>query len=83
MQCKPTILGVADARHYLVGAMDSESNFIALPCLQTIEMCSSLPLAKQLLRDNDINVAQLTLESAYDEMCGLPSTTASTQTLYL
>ena len=83
MQCKPTILGVADARHYLVGATDSENNFIALPCLQTIAVCNSLPLAKQLLRDNNINVAQLTLESAYDEMCGLPTTTASTQTLYL
>jgi hypothetical protein len=46
-------------------------------------VCNSLPLAKQLLRDNNINVAQLTLESAYDEMCGLPTTTASTQTLYL
>ncbi|KXJ54984.1 MAG: hypothetical protein AXW17_04445 [Colwellia sp. Phe_37] len=83
MQCKPTILGVADARHYLVGATDNDNNFIALPCLHTVAMCNSLPLAKQLLRDNDINVAQLTLESAYDEMCGLPTTTASTQTLYL
>ena len=83
MQCKPAILGVADARHYLVGATDNDNNFIALPCLHTVAMCNSLPLAKQLLRDNDINVAQLTLESAYDEMCGLPTTTASTQTLYL
>jgi hypothetical protein len=83
MQCKPTILGVADARHYLVGATDSENNFIALPCLPAIEMCNSLHLAKQLLRDNNINVVQLTLESAYDEMCGLPSTKAITQTLFL
>ena len=56
MQCKPTILGVADARHYLVGATDNDNNFIALPCLHTVAMCNSLPLAKQLLRDNDINV---------------------------
>jgi hypothetical protein len=83
MYCKPTIIGVADATHYLVGATDSQNDFVILPGLRSIAVCNSLSSAKQLLRDHNINIVELTLETAYDEMCGLPSDSIATQTLYL
>jgi hypothetical protein len=70
---KPTIIGIADATHYLVGGTDDSGNFIALPQLGEVAVCPSLSSAKQLLRDQKFTSAELTLESAYDEMCGLPA----------
>lgn len=72
MEYKPTIIGVADATHYLVGETDVKENFNALPQLGDIAVCSSLCAAKELLRQNNVFFAQLTLQTAYDEMCGLP-----------
>jgi hypothetical protein len=83
MEGKPTIIGVADATHYLVGTTDIHDNFIALPQFNKIALCNSLSEAKQLLRDNNIYAVQLTLQTAYDEMCGLPSIAATKQSLQL
>ena len=73
IECTPTIIGIADATHYLVGGTDENGNFIALPQLGEVAVCKSLSLAKQLLRDQKFKSAELTLQSAYDEMCGLPA----------
>jgi hypothetical protein len=83
MECKPTIMGIADATHYLVGGTDNDDNFIALPILGKVTICESLSLAKQLLRDNGFQSAELILQSAYDEMCGLPPGPPVSQTLAL
>lgn len=82
MQYKPTILGVADATHYLVGGTDVKDNFGALPQLGDVAVCYSLAAAKALLRENNVHVAQLTLQTAYDEMCGLPPSAATNETIY-
>ena len=81
--CKPTILGIADATHYLVGGTDDSGNFIALPQLGEVTVCHSLSSAKKLLRDKKFISAELTLESAYDEMCGLPAGPPVSQTVSL
>lgn len=83
MYAMPTIIGVADATHYLVGATNKQNDFIALPGLGDIAVCNSLSSAKQLLRDRNIHIADFTLETAYDEMCGLPFDSVATQTLHL
>jgi hypothetical protein len=83
MECNPTILGIADATHYLVGETDNKGNFIALSTLGKVIVCDSLSSAKQLLRDNGFQSAELTLQSAYDEMCGLPPAAPVSQTLEL
>jgi len=83
IECKPTILGIADATHYLVGGTDYSGNFIPLPQLGEVTVCHSLSSAKQLLRDKKFHSAELTLESAYDEMCGLPAGPPMTQTITL
>lgn len=83
MEFKPTIIGVADATHYLVGATDIDNNFNALPELGGIVTFRSLSAAKALLRENNVRIAQLTLHTAYDEMCGLPTSTATHQTIFL
>lgn len=83
MEYKPTIIGVADATHYLVGVTDTQNNFMALPALQEIASCTSLSQAKQLLRDQHVVSAILTLESAYDEMCGLSVPSVSNQIIHL
>lgn len=79
----PTIIGVADATHYLVGSSDEKENFIALKELGSVVTCQSLCAAKKLLRENNNNSAKLTLQTAYDEMCGLPSSSATTQIINL
>jgi len=81
MNIKPTIIGVADATHYLVGVTDTNDNFTALPTFGDVAVCDSLSSAKQLLRDNDIFHAQLTLQTPYDEMCGLPTSTVTHETV--
>lgn len=70
----PTILSIAEATHYLVGTTDEKDNFIALPQLNDIIVCDSLSCAKQVLKDHNYDHATLTLQTAYDEMCGLPAT---------
>lgn len=82
MTNQPTIMGIADGTHYLVGAMDSDGNFAALATLEEVAICQSLGDAKQLLRDNHVESATLNLQSAYDEMCGL-SAPATTETIFL
>jgi hypothetical protein len=83
MECKPTILGIADATHYLVGGTDNEGNFITLSPFREVTVCHSLSSAKQLLRDNNFVSAELSIQSAYDEMCGLPPGAPVSQTVYL
>lgn len=80
---QPTILGVADAKHYLVGTTNSDDSLVELPLLGEVVVCQSLHEAKALLRDCNISQALLTLQSAYDEMCGMPSSPVSSQTIYL
>ncbi len=82
MEFKPTIIGVAEATHYLVGATDAQDNFKALPALKEVAICGSLSQAKQLLRNNHVATATLTLQTAYDEMCGLPTSSATNQTIH-
>jgi hypothetical protein len=79
----PTIIGVAEATHYLVGSSDEEENFIPLKELGSVVVCQSLCAAKTLLRENNIHSAKLTLQTAYDEMCGLPSSSATNQIINL
>lgn len=83
MNVKPTIIGVADATHYLVGITDENDNFTALPDLEEVAICDSLLMAKQLLRDNHMFEAQITLQTAYDEMCGLPSSNVTHEIVQL
>lgn len=82
MEYKPTIIGIADSTHYLVGMTDAKNNFTALPSLQGVAICKSLSEAKQILRSHSVDTAQLTLQSAYDEMCGLPASAVTNQTIY-
>ena len=81
MAAIPTIISTPDATHYLVGQTDNNENFMPLTGLNQVAICQSLLGAKQLLREHNIAQAQLTFESAYDEMCGLPSTGTINQTI--
>lgn len=65
-----TILGIADATHYLVGETDQTGSFSKLPQLERVAVCDSLSEAKALLRSHHYDQASLKLQSAYDEMCG-------------
>tara|TARA_R110000737_G_scaffold157758_2_gene186164 strand:- start:1394 stop:1660 length:267 start_codon:yes stop_codon:yes gene_type:complete len=67
---QPTILAIAESRHYLVGVMDANDNFSGLG-QSSAHVVGSLVAAKAFLRDNNIFSAQLELQTAYDEMCGL------------
>lgn len=73
MTISATILGTADSTHYLVGSMDSEGNFTNLPQLDNIAVCDSLKEAKALLVEYNYTRASLKLNTAYDEMCGMPA----------
>lgn len=77
-----TILGVADATHYLVGECDNQGNFYAMETMRDVLVCQSLNDAKQLLKNHNIGQAQLQLETAYDEMCGLPTSKPTRETIY-
>ena len=77
------IIGQADSQHYLVGALDLNNGFVKLPQLGEVIRCQSLHEAKAILRECNIEYAQLTLQSAYDEMCGMPPSAPTTQTIYL
>lgn len=69
----PKIIGVADSTHYLVGAVDSNKNFIELTEEEEILVVNSLVQAKQLLRNHRYQQTQIEYQTAYDEMCGLES----------
>lgn len=69
---RPTILAIADSRHYLVGAVDADDNFIGL-AQNSAEIVNSLAEAKAYLRRNNVSSALLEIQSAYDEMCGQTS----------
>ncbi len=83
MDFKPTIIGVADTTHYLVGVTDVDDNFTALPTFDDVVVCHSLSSAKQLLRENNMFEAQLSLQTPYDEMCGLPTSNVYHEILHL
>ncbi|PKI17331.1 DUF6482 family protein [Colwellia sp. 12G3] len=82
MSDRPTILGIADSTHYLVGGTDLKNDFNALPALGDVAICHSLSAAKTLLKEHNIFSAQLTLQTAYDEMCGLPPSSATNETIH-
>ncbi len=82
MAHQTTIIGNADAVHYLVGTTDQHGGFNAIPALQEVKRCKSLYAAKELLRDNNIHSATLVLHTPYDEMCGLPSSPMTQQTIH-
>lgn len=73
MSNQATIIGLADSTRYLVGETDSNGHFWPLSSCEEIKRFPSLVEAKQFLKDMHIETAQLKLETAYDEMCGLPS----------
>lgn len=83
MRNTPTILGVAESTHYLVGTTDQSGDLVALSQLDEVAICRSLEAAKLLLKDYNVQQAQLVLETAYDEMCGLPSSGSTIQTIHL
>ncbi len=69
----PTIIGIADSSHYLVGVIDSRDNLIGLEENTSAEMFNSITDAKAYLRRNNISSALLEFQNAYDEMCGQSS----------
>jgi len=83
MSTIPTIMATSESTHYLVGATDSRNNFVALPELAEVAVCNSLYSAKALLRDYKFATAELRMQTAYDEMCGLPESAPSIQVLHL
>ncbi|MCL1067806.1 DUF6482 family protein [Shewanella olleyana] len=66
-----TIIGIADATHYLVGLTDANDNFAGLNGEAAGECVHSIVEAKALLKSHDYSVANLEYQTAYDEMCGL------------
>ncbi|MGJ8681675.1 DUF6482 family protein [Paraglaciecola sp.] len=83
MMNQAKIIGHADAQHYLVGAIGVNDSFVELPMLGRVVVCQSLHEAKAILRDCKISRVQLTLNSAYDEMCGMPTCPTASQTIDL
>jgi hypothetical protein len=78
-----TILSVAEATHYLVGMSDDNNQLVALPDEPNIQMCDSLAQAKQVLREHHFMHAQLVMQTAYDEMCGLSAPSETKQMIPL
>lgn len=83
MTTTATILSVAEATHYLVGMSDDENRLIALPALSEVTVCDSLAQAKQVLREHHFNSAELVMQTAYDEMCGMSSAGETRETIPL
>ena len=82
MEYQAKIIGMADATNYLLGTVDSSNDFVPLPQLGKVVICRSLSMAKTLLREHNIYVAQFTFQSAYDEMCGLSISSEIQQTIH-
>ncbi|MDO6641916.1 MULTISPECIES: DUF6482 family protein [unclassified Shewanella] len=68
---QPTIIGVADSTHYLVGVVDADNNFSGLTAGSACTVVNSLAEAKTLLRSHYYSRANVVYQTAYDEMCGL------------
>ncbi len=68
---QPTIIGVADSTHYLVGLTDADNNFSGLTADKACTVVNSLAEAKILLRSHYYTKANVVYQTAYDEMCGL------------
>lgn len=83
MAATATILSVAEATHYLVGMSDESEQLVALPSSSAITVCDSLAQAKQVLREHHFDQAQLIMQTAYDEMCGLGSPSQTKQLIPL
>jgi hypothetical protein len=66
----PTIIGVAESTHYLVGSYNKSNHFIGLPPSISVASFNSLLEAKNYLRSKKITYAAIEFQSAYDEMCG-------------
>lgn len=66
----PSIIGMADSTHYLVGMIDANNNFFAFNNNKEQSVVNSLYQAKQLLASHNIFSAELEYQSSYDEMCG-------------
>lgn len=70
----PTILGVAESTHYLVGKYNRANHFTGLSPSSSVVSFNSLSEAKNYLRRKNITSAAIEFQSAYDEMCGNQST---------
>ncbi|WP_083698085.1 DUF6482 family protein [Shewanella sp. UCD-KL21] len=68
---QPTIIGVADSTHYLVGLVDADNNFSGQTADKACAVVNSLAEAKTLLRSHYYSRANVVYQTAYDEMCGL------------
>ncbi len=79
---QPMVKAIADSKHYLVGVVDSNDNFIGLG-QSSAEVVGSLVAAKAYLRAHHISSALLEFESAYDEMCGQPPSASYRQRISL
>lgn len=78
----PTILGLADSPHYLVGAMNDSEEFVALSETEGVAKFRSLTMAKDYLKSINYSFACLEFQSAYDEMCGSESHKLTGQTIH-
>lgn len=77
----PTIIGIADATHYLVGLSDGKNNLVGFK--GDVAVLNSLAEAKQYLRSQYVESATLEFQTAYDEMCGSTSSSKITQVINL
>ncbi|TRY14166.1 DUF6482 family protein [Shewanella hanedai] len=82
-QLYPRIIGVADSNQYLVGTIDSEDNFVELSEGKRIRCFNSLAQAKNFLRSHQYHTVELEYQSAYDEMCGLPTSKNYKEVIHL
>lgn len=77
----PTIIGVADSTHYLVGLSDENNNLVGFK--GDVAVVNSLAEAKQYLRCQYVSSANLEFQTAYDEMCGSTLSSKVTQVINL
>ncbi len=79
----PTIISTADASHYIVLTSTVSDKGLGLPPITKTTYLLSLREAKDYLRTRHFNKAILEYQSAYDEMCGLPSASKITEEINL
>ncbi len=77
----PTIIGLADSPHYLVGSMNEDNDFVALSQAEGVAKFNSLSSAKDYLKSINYSSASLAFQTPYDEMCGNESSKQCTQTI--
>ncbi len=80
---RPTILGLADSTHFLVGVMDEQENFTSLSDHRDVVAFRTLYKAKEYLRELEYQEANVHFDTAYDEMCGLSDSRPSIQRIML